>query len=156
MKKTIQIIVVLLVIIGCSAKENYVAEERVFGLYERQYYNVKEFICLSNDFSYEYYTSDSTLNTGSWEYRKLNNKSMIGLNDLSYSMALEKHTTYSRVSVPVKYSKAKKAVLLRMNPDDHFQDFVRVDSIFCEHKLVQPTSHQSHSLEDSDALKYRI
>lgn len=124
-------ILLLIVTMSCSIKEDYIEENRSVGLYIREFYDTVEYICLKEDSTYEYFTEDSILASGIWHYARHDGKSNIELNDFDYSMALKKKTKYSSYSIPIKYSHAKSAVLLRMNADDHFMDFVRVDSSSC-------------------------
>jgi hypothetical protein len=126
-------------ICSCTMKEEYVSEGRVIGLYMRESYSEKEFLCLKDDHTYHYFLkkndSEETLKNGKWSFDNVSGKSYVGLNNFNYSIALKKYLKdTSGIGVPVKYSYAKKAVLLRMDADLHSQDFVRIDSTSCEAK----------------------
>ncbi len=127
-------ILLIIIITSCSVKEDYVDGDRIQGLYRRDYYDKIEYICIKNDLTYEYFTEDSIVNKGTWDYTWSNGVSMIGLNDFNYNMVLKKNSNYSSYTMPIKYSHMKNAVLLRMNPDDYFMDFVRIDSTSCNIK----------------------
>lgn len=129
--RKLALLLVIVALTSCSVKEDYVEQNRTGGLYKRDYYDKVEYICLRKDSTYEYFTEDSLLTRGNWDYSWENGKSIIGLDNFDYSMASKKRTKYSIFSMTVKYSHAKKAVLLRTNPDDHFMDFVRIDSTSC-------------------------
>jgi hypothetical protein len=124
-------IFLMIIILGCSVQEDYLIDRTVTGLYKRDFFDQVEYICLKKDSTYNYFVEDSLMVHGEWDYTSRNQKSMIGLNGFDYSLKLGKYTEYTGYSMPIKYSHAKDAVLLRMDADDHFKDFIRVDSISC-------------------------
>lgn len=131
------VLLILAFSISCSSvKEEYVNVNRTLGLYKRDYYNQQEFLCLNSDYTYEYFLMNRSVREilikGKWDFTLVKGKSMIGLNEFNYSMPLRKYLKDNGgLTVPVKYSYAKKSILLRMDADDHFRDFVRIDSLSC-------------------------
>lgn len=129
----------LVLLYSCTMKEEYVGEGRVSGLYERECYDEKEYLCLKTDYTYHYFLKkdgvDKTLIKGKWSFEDVSGKSYVALNHFNYSMEQKKHLKdTSGIGIPVKYSFNRKAVLLRMDADMYSKDFVRIDSTSCEAK----------------------
>ena len=121
----------IFLLVGCSVKENYVNEDRAFGLYKRDWRGQVEYICLKKDYTYEYVSKEKgDVITESWEFEENSGRSAVTLYGFSsYSKVLNKYSESITQGVLVKYSHAKDAILLRFDADDHFRDFIRIDSI---------------------------
>lgn len=84
-------------------------ESRVVGLYKRESYEEKEFLCLKDDPTYHYFLKrnnlEETLTEGMWHFDNLSGKSYVGLSNFNYSIGLKKYLIdTSGIGVPVKYS----------------------------------------------------
>jgi hypothetical protein len=133
------ILITLVMEISCSIKETSVSESMIYGLYKRDYYDTVEYLCLKKNNSYTYFIIENnqtkTLTTNKWNFELQNDDSRIFLKEFDYSMVLKKYKKNAGgISTVILYSHPKKSVIIRMS-EDHFKDFIRIDSISCELKI---------------------
>ena len=120
--------------IACSVNEENVAESESFGLYKRDRYSVVEYICLEKNKSYSYFTKEKNelklRTTNKWNFALQDRESRILLSKFDYFISSRKYAkTPFGMSTSILFSYAKKTVVIRMDSDDHFQDFIKVDSV---------------------------
>jgi hypothetical protein len=137
MKNNIIALLIFLCLFGCDLKEHSVSKDQAFGRYKRNYGRTNEYLCLKKDMSYSYWVEEDDDNVvktiSEWEFDEDNGESRIFLRKFDYMVELEKYSiTPTSFSAPILFSEAKNAIVIRMDPDDHFRDFTRIDSTSCE------------------------
>jgi hypothetical protein len=91
-------------------------------------------ICIDENKNYTYYIKEDgqlkSLTSNVWDFDLKNGESRIGLNKFDYWIGSKKYIKVPYyISALVLYSHAKRSIIIRMDADDHFQDFVKVDSL---------------------------
>jgi len=99
-----------------------VTEERVYGLYKRENKTETEYLCLRADKSYSHFIlrhgEKEKLSEDKWDFSVRNKESRIGLT----------HFEKYGISSPILFSHAKGLIVIRMDVDDHYRDFTRIDA----------------------------
>jgi len=137
MYRVIILLTIFVLACSCSRQEYSIEDEQSIGLYSRTSDSVIEYLCLRGDKSYTYSIKESgelkVVVENKWQFEMIHGESRIVLEEFNYMVELKRFAKepYS-INAPILFSEAKSKIIIRMDPDDHFRDFVKIQESSCD------------------------